>query len=431
MKDAPDDVSDGEWMSIQTVLKAHETSAESLARGVNLDQLDISDIRRFSEGSHIPLFARLRKEHPIHFCADSPFGPYWSITRAADIKAINADHRRFSSRHNVIIGDIPESFRFPAFMVSDPPDHGKWRRVVAPGFSKTALADLEEGCRRHIGSLLAGLPLGEPIDWVQDVSAKLTPWMIGALFDLDEQQVARLIDWSNLLVDFEAESPTNARFQSRENQLASFDAFLRHASQERRCNLNATDLLSLLSQGLHGEELLNEIHHFMGTVSLIVGAGETTRSAASAIVVAINRHPETWEQLREEPGFVPNAVQEVIRWQTPLAHMRRTAREDIEFHGAHIRRGDRVVLWYCSGNRDETLFQNGDEFDIRRVNARRHLAYGHGIHRCIGRHAAEMQLRVLLTEMLQRFQRVSLSEAPQRTASNYFAGYEKAHVVVA
>lgn len=410
-------------MSIQAELKAHEARAESLARGVSLDQLDISDIRRFSEGSHIPLFARLRREHPVHFCADSPFGPYWSITRAADIKAINADHRRFSSRHNVIIGDIPESFRFPAFMVSDPPDHGKWRRVVAPGFSKTIISELEDSCRRHIESLLAGLPLGEPVDWVRDVSAKLTPWMIGALLDLDEQQVATLIEWSNLLIDFEAENRAHPRYQSREDQLASFDAFLRCASQERRDNLIAADILSLLCRRPHGEELLRRMHHFMGTVSLIVGAGETTRSAASAIVVAINRHPETWERLREEPRLVPNAVQEVIRWQTPLAHMRRTATKDVEFHGAHIKRGDRVVLWYCSGNRDESLFRNGDDFDVRRVNARNHISYGHGIHRCIGRHAAEMQLRVLLEAMLKRFEHVNLLSLPKRTMSNYFAGY--------
>lgn len=410
-------------MSIQAELKAHETSAESLARGVSLDQLDIGDIRRFSEGSHIPLFARLRREHPVHFCADSPFGPYWSITRATDIKAINADHRRFSSRHNVIIGDIPESFRFPAFMVSDPPDHGKWRRVVAPGFSKAALSELEQSCRRHIGSLLAGLPLGNPVDWVQDVSAKLTSWMIGALFDLDEQQVAALIEWSNLLIDFEAENPTHSRYQSRQDQLANFDAFLRRVSLERRDDPTARDLLSLLSQRPYGNELLDDIDHFMGTVSLIVGAGETTRSAASAIVVAINRYPEAWERLREEPGLVPNAVQEVIRWQTPLAHMRRTATEDVEFHGAHIRRGDRVVLWYCSGNRDESLFRNGDDFDVIRVNARNHISYGHGIHRCIGRHAAEMQLRVLLEAMLKRFEHVNLLSLPKRTMSNYFAGY--------
>ena len=417
-------------MSIQTELKAQEAIAERLARIVNLNQLDISDIRRFCDGSHIPLFARLRREHPVHYCTDSPFGPYWSITRAADIQTINADHRRFSSRHNVIIGDIPESFRFPAFMVSDPPDHGKWRKVVTPGFSKVALAKLEDGCRRNVKSLLAELPMGESIDWVRQVSAKLTPWMIGALFDLDEQKVAALMEWSTQLIDFEADTPSHPRHQSRQNQLASFDVFLRRISQERRECTAAPDILSLLSRGSHGEEMRRDMDHFMGTISLIVGAGETTRSAASAIVVAMNRHPEQWDRLRQEPALIANAVQEVIRWQTPLGHMRRTATKDIEFKGAQIKRGDRVVLWYCSGNRDERLFENGDDLDIGRANARKHLSYGHGIHRCIGRHAAEMQLRILLEEILARFECVSLKGLPQRTASNYFTGYDEVDVVL-
>jgi len=417
-------------MSIQDDFGASESAAEDMAFGACLEQLDISDIRRFSDGSHLPLFARLRRECPVHFCNDSPFGSYWSITRAEDIQAINADHHRFSSHHNVIIGDIPESFRFPAFMVSDPPAHGKWRKVVSPGFSKARLAGLEGLCRTHMATLLDGLPMREPFDWVQRISAQLTPWMIGALFDLEQDDVAALIEWSNQLIDFEAENVTHPRHRSRQGHLRMFEAFLHDVSQERLNSPEGADILSQLVGGPHADEMLGDMAHFMGTVSLVVGAGETTRSAASAVVVAMNRHPEEWERLLQEQGLVDNAVQEVIRWQTPLAHMRRTAVEDVDFKGARIRRGDRVVLWYCSGNRDENLFANSAAFDIGRMNARKHLSYGYGIHRCIGRHAAEMQLRILLKEMVSRFQRVELLALPKRTASNYFAGYDEVMVRV-
>lgn len=418
-------------MSIKDELRARENAAENLANEACLDKLDISDIRRFSDGSHLPLFARLRRECPIHFCVDSPFGSYWSITRAEDIQAINADHHRFSSDHNVIIGDIPKNFRFPAFMVSDPPEHSKWRKAVSPAFSQARLADLAGPCRTHISKLLDGLPMWEPFDWVQQISAELTPWMIAALFDLEQEDAAALIYWSNQLMDIEAEDVTHPRHQGRQEQLKMFESFLHEVSRERQNSPKGSDILSQLVGGPYASEMLGDMAHFMGTVSLVVGAGETTRSAASAIVVAMNQYPEEWQRLLKEPSLVGNAVQEIIRWQTPLAHMRRTAVEDVDIQGARIQRGDRVVLWYCSGNRDEELFPKGEALDIRRANARKHLSYGYGIHRCIGRHAAEMQLRLLLEEMVSRFSCVELLKAPIRTESNYFAGYDEMMVRLA
>lgn len=413
-----------------TEMITREGKAEDTAQSVALDHLDVSDVTGFQKGTHLPLFARLRRDDPVHYCADSPFGSYWSITRAADIRAVNLDHHRFSSQHNVIIGDIPRDFRFPAFMVSDPPEHGKWRKVVAPAFSRAELGKLEEHCRQHIVRLLNRLDTGTPIDWVSSVSAQLTKWTVGALFDLKEDEVAEVMKWSDYLIMFDAERLDHPAHQDRKESLEAFERFLHRISSERRTNTARADIFSRLVSGQHAQEIMNDMAHFMGTVSLVVGAGETTRSAASAVVVAMHRYPDQWALLRQHPSLVPNAVHEVIRWQTPLAHMRRTAVEDVEFRGKQIRQGDRVILWYCSGNRDEAIFRNGDDVDITRENARNHLSYGHGIHRCIGRYAAEMQLRILLEESLRRFQTIDLLALPERSASNYFAGFDKLMVEV-
>ena len=154
-------------MPTETTTQSLTEDPASADHAADLNGLDISDIRRFRDGTHLPYFARLRTEHPIHFCADSPFGAFWSITRAADILAINADHQRFSSKHNVIIGDIPDDFHYPAFMVSDPPSHGIWRRVVAPGFTRARMADIATPCRANIAALLDDLPRHSTFDWVE------------------------------------------------------------------------------------------------------------------------------------------------------------------------------------------------------------------------------------------------------------------------
>src|SRR5690606_8386296 len=184
-----------------------------------------------------------------------------------------------------------------------------------------------------------------------------------------------------------------------------------------------TDVLSALAHSPVAPRMLEDPMHLVGTVSLIAGANEAARGALSGLVVAFERFPQEWEKLRATPSLLGNAVAEIVRWQSPIVHMRRTATTDIEFGGRRIREGDRVVMWYCSGNGDESWFEDGASLRIDRPNARRHLGYGVGIHRCLGQHVAEMMLRVLLEEILKRFARIELAAEPRRIASNFSANY--------
>ena len=184
------------------------------------------------------------------------------------------------------------------------------------------------------------------------------------------------------------------------------------------------DILSTLARNADTASLTDDPARLMGLITLMASANEASRGALSACVVAFHRFPGEWERLRADRTLAANAAAEIIRWQTPISHMRRTATEDVEFGGKSIHTGDRVVMWYCSANRDETHFEGGDRLQIDRINARGHLAFGAGIHRCLGSHVAEMQLRVLLEELLARFRRPEVVTVPRRTASNFSAAYE-------
>jgi cytochrome P450 len=163
-------------------------------------------------------------------------------------------------------------------------------------------------------------------------------------------------------------------------------------------------------------------------ILLIVGGNDTTRNSISAGIVGLNQNPQEYDKLLADPTLIPNMVSEIIRWQTPLAYMRRTAKEDVEFQGKQIKKGDKVVMWYVSGNRDETKIENADALVIDRARARQHMSFGFGIHRCMGNRVGEMQVRVLWEEILKRFERVEMVRDPIRVNSSFVMGYSEVMV---
>ena len=391
----------------------------------DLRALDVSLPQRFQHNTHWPVFARLRREAPVHYCPASAHGPYWSITRYSDILAVEVDHRQFSSEGNVIIGDVPSEFDATrAFATSDPPVHTRERHAVSPAVAPQRVARIEDETRRCIRDVLDSLPRDEPFNWATRVSAELTTRMVATLFDFPMAERHRLTYWAEVLVTTPAPGAIAGTWAEREAILREYqDRILDLWS--RRSGNPGDDVISALTRSPHTASMAQDPTHLIGTITLVAGANEASRGALSGSIVAFNQYPGEWERLRADPSLVANAAAEIVRWQTPITHMRRTATADLELGGNWIRAGDRVVMWYCSGNRDEQVFADADRLAIGRTNARRHLGFGAGIHRCLGSHVAEMQIRVLLQEMLTRFARVELVAEPRRIPSNFSASYSE------
>ena len=389
-------------------------------------EFDISLAHRFETNSHWPYFAQLRREDPVHYCPESQYGAYWSITKFDDITAVEKDYRRFSSRGNVIIGDVPAEFnRTWAFATSDPPVHTRERKAVTPAVSPQMMATLEPRLRADIGAVLDGLPRGEVFNWTERVSVELTTQMAAKLFAFPFEERRLLPHWCELLV-------TTTHASMTPEQEAALDAYRTRITDlwRQRSDCPGEDVISALACNSGTSSMILDPWHLVGTVTMIAGANEAAQGALSGGVVAFDQFPEQWEMLRQSPSLVANAAAEIVRWQSPILHMRRTATEDVEFRGRSLRKGDRVVMWFCSGNRDEDYFDDAAAFRIDRHNAHRHLGYGFGIHRCLGSHVADIQLRILWEEILNRFRRIEVVGQPKRIASNFSANYDEVWVKI-
>ncbi|MEM1247307.1 MAG: cytochrome P450 [Acidobacteriota bacterium] len=399
-------------------------TALDFAATAPIDDLDVTNWHLFRANAELPFFARLRRDDPVHFREESRYGPYWSITRHGHIKEIDIDHRRFSSQDNITIVDAFDEFQLASFIAMDPPKHDEQRKIVQPVVGPRNLAEMESLIRSRVIAILESLPIGEEFNWVEKVSVELTTQMLATLFDFPFEERSKLTYWSDVNT-LGPKSGLVADWDEARSELldclATFQGMF-----ERRVDPShdGFDLLTMLAQNSDTRDM--PPMELLGNVMLlIVGGNDTTRNSISGGVLALNQYPAEYEKLRRDPSLVPNMVAEIIRWQTPLAHMRRTALEDVEFHGKTIRKGDKVVMWYLSGNRDEEVFERADELIIDRNNARAHVSFGFGIHRCMGNRLAEMQLRVLWEEILQRFHTVEVVGEPRRTLSNFVRGYTR------
>jgi cytochrome P450 len=299
----------------------------------------------------------------------------------------------------------------------DPPHHAQKRRTIAPAFTPSEMTRLSDSIRARTAACLDALPRGEGFDWTARVSIPLTIDMLAILFDFPWEERDRLRVWSDAItsLDMIANRP-----QERAALLFEMAGRFHHLWQERLAAPPAPDLLSMMIHSDSFGEM--DAAEFMGNMAtLIVGGNDTTRNSMSALADAFTRWPEQWERLRADPSLIANAASEVIRWHSPALHMRRTALEDTEFRGHHIRKGDKIVLWYVSANREERLFPDGELFLVDPPNARRHLSFGYGIHRCVGARLAELQLQILIEEMLRRDLKLVADGAPDRTAHPFLA----------
>jgi cytochrome P450 len=414
-------------------VNALEKNARDAAYALPLDKLNVAQPILFQTNTMWPYFERLRREDPVHFCAESEFGSYWSITKYNDIMAVDTNHQVFSSDFSLggitIGGGQANVDPLPMFIAMGPPKHDIQRKIVTPVVSPANLQVLGPIIRERAGKILDSLPVGVPFDWVDKVSIELTTMTLATLFDFPFEQRRKLTRWSDVVTA----APGFGIVDTLEQKMAEMQEFHAFFTELWNQRVNSTepggDLISMLA---HSPATRNmEPREYFGNVVLLtVGGNDTTRNTITGSVVALNQNPDQYRKLREHPELISSMVSETIRWQTPLAHMRRTAVSDFELKGKKIKKGDKVVMWYVSGNRDEEVIERPNDYIIDRERPRHHMSFGFGIHRCVGNRLAELQLKIIWEEILKRFPKIEMAGQPTFVNSSFVKGYEKLPVVI-
>ena len=402
-------------------------SARAEAYRLPIEKLNPAQPELFQADAMWPIFERLRAEDPIHYCEEHEFGPYWSITKYNDIMAIDTDHGRFSSDFMkggiTIAGGQANMDPLPMFIAMDPPKHDVQRKAVTPAVSPHALQLMGPEIRERAAAILDSLPIGEVFDWVDLVSKELTAMTLATLFDAPQADRRKITHWSDVVTT--APAP-GALVETIEQKMGVFQEYHAYFTGLWNQKVNAPPAGDLISMLAHNPATRNmEPREYFGNVVLLtVGGNDTTRNTISGSILALNQNPGQYQKLRDHPELIPSMVSETIRWQTPLAHMRRTALSDYEIGGKIIRKGDKVVMWYVSGNRDETVIDRPNAYIIDRERPRQHISFGFGIHRCVGNRLAELQLTIIWEEILKRFPVIELVGEPKRVYSSFVKGYE-------
>lgn len=419
-------------MGFESIFAEHSAALEQAradAARMPLEDINVGDRALYATDTVLPYFERLRREAPVHFCRESEDGAFWSITRFDDIKEIELDWQRFSSEPSIVLfeaGDRQEDdeiARVPSFIAMDPPKHTVQRKAVRPGVAPKQVRHFEDTIRERAAKVLDSLPVGEEFDWVPAVSIELTTQMLATLFAFPFEERHKLTRWSDVATARPGDGVIDS-WQQRTDELTECLQTFLDMWDERAAAEPNFDMISMLAHAPATADMNTRQLELLGNmILLIVGGNDTTRNSMTGGVLALNQYPEEYGKLQANPGLLRNMVDEVIRWQTPLAHMRRTVTRDTEYAGRKLKEGDKVVLWYLSANRDESMFEDGDRLRIDRKNAQEQLSFGTGIHYCVGAHLGRMQIQVLWEEIMKRFSRVEVVGAPTRIPSNFVRGY--------
>lgn len=423
------------------VFKLNEKQQEHYRRAYEtpLEELSPARASAFRDDAHWGYFDRLRKEDPVHYTPDSNYGAYWSITKYNDIVAVDSNHQVFSSASGIVLPikisqeaqkllDEQDRQTGRNFIAMDEPEHSVQRKTVSPAVAPPALEQMAPVIRERAGLILDSLPIGQPFDWVDLVSKELTTMTLATLFDFPFEQRRKLTLWSDTMTTPPGFGPARDLKHRAEILTECFQFFDRMWDERVNAPVQG-DLVSMLAHGEATRDLPRRDYHSNVTL-LIIGGNDTTRNTISGSVYALNKWPAQYDKLRANPDLIPSMVSETIRWQTPLAHMARVANQDFEFQGKQIKKGDRVIMWYVSGNRDDEVIEQPYEYIIDRARPRQHVSFGFGIHRCVGNRLAELQLTIIWEEILKRFPEIRLLEEPKRSFSIFVKGYEEMKVMI-
>ena len=388
--------------------------------------------RLFASDTMWPYFERLRNEEPVHYCTNCPIEPYWSVTKYKDIMHVETNQAIFSSDlalGGITIHDTPPGFELPSFIAMDEPLHAAQRKTIAPMFTPSHLDQLADLIRERAIVVLDALPRNETFDFVDRVSVELTTQMLATLFDFPWEERRKLTRWSDIFTAL-PKSMMVASEKQRQAEMKECGTYFTRLWNER---INAEPRSDLLSMMAHNDAMrYMDPANLLGNIFLlIVGGNDTTRNTLTGSVLALHENSDQYRKLRANPALIESMVPEVIRWQTPIAHMRRTTLRETEVGGKRIGKGERIVMWYVSGNRDDEVIENPNRFIIDRPRPRTHLSFGFGIHRCVGLRLAELQLRIVWEEMLKRFEAIEVTGEPKRVYSSFIRGYETLPVRIA
>jgi len=413
-----------------------------------LETLNAAQSALFQSNTFWPYFERLRAEDPVHWTPAGEFEPHWAITGFNEIMAVDTNHEVFSSEGGISLSPSEETiaklvasgaqmsggaFGGPTggptmFIAMDPPKHDEQRKTVSPAVSPHNLKLMEPLIRERAGAILDSLPVGVPFDWVDKVSMELTAMTLATLFDMPQEDRRKLTLWSDMVMTRPGDGIVDS-WEEKRAEMAAYAGYFLNLWAQRKAGPPAGDLVSMLAHGEATKDM-NQFEYLGNIILLTIGGNDTTRNTISGSLYALNKYPEQYDKLRANPDLIPSMVSETIRWQTPLPHMKRTATRDFELGGKTIKKGDAVVMWYVSGNRDDKVIERPDDYIIDRERPRQHLSFGFGVHRCVGNRLAELQLKIIWEEILKRFPRIEVLEEPARVRSTFVKGYKSMQVII-